>query len=598
MSFATRLTHLAAALLLLAIAAPAAAEGSDRSTGWAKAWADRVIGGGVAEGRASGAVVAVVENGGIVALEGYGVADRPGGRPVDPAATRFQIASVSKTFTGALLGFAVDDGRIRSLDEPANRYLRRARLREAVTLRQLVTHSAGFEERGFAYFTQGKTTIPASAAYIRRAIPETVRPPGSRIVYANIDPALIGVALEDVSGRPLRDEMQTRLFGPLGMTSSRLSYDATAHPDLVRPYSDGQLRAKSFNAPFFAPTGSVETTGRDMATYLNAMLGYRPDVIDRGDLHRLFQPLARNHPDLDPLGVFWYLTRWGPARIAEHAGGIGPAGAWVILAPDARVGVFVAWAGGAPSFDYGLIHDSFLTAALGSPPKPEFLKPAPNPAGITGRYWDERRPQTIAETVFGLPAVKTVTERDGALWIDRKGPYRPISPTTFVLDAPVGRLGDTVVFGQGELIQRASYAPRVSGLADPGVQAQIVHTALLLSGLLGLLLAAIGPGVRRPLGLAGAIAAAAVPVTLYLALGGPGFIQEMQDGSRLRFFVLAISTLILGATGLSLVLSAIMRRAFDRMRWFSRIGAIVGGLAMMAASVILIAWNVLKIPGL
>ena len=599
MTFATFLRRATLGLIVLAlVTAPALARTHSRAADWAQVWADGVVGRGVAEGRASGAVVTVVEDGRVVALRGYGVADRPGGQPVDPAVTRFQIASVSKTFTGALLAFAVADGRIRGLDDPANLYLRRTQLREAVTLRQLVTHSAGFEERGFAYFAHGRTAIPASAAYVARAMPETVRPPGSRIVYSNIDPALVGVLLEDVSGRTVRDEMQKRLFAPLGMTASELNYAPAGHPDLVRAYADGQLRRGSSNAPYFAPTGSVETTGRDMAAYLNAMLGFRPDVLSPEELAQLFRPLARNHPDLDPLGVFWYLTRWGPHRISEHAGGVGPAGAWVILAPNARIGVFVAWAGGAPPFEYGLIHDSFLTAALGSPPMPPFLDPAPDPTRFVGRYLDERRPQTNAETVFGLPAVKSVSARDGALWIDGKGPYRAVSQATFVLDAPPGRSGDTIVFGQDELIQRTSYSPRVAGLSDPGVQARILYVALALSGALGLLLAAIGPGFRRLLGLLGALGAVAIPMSLYVTFGGPGFIQEMQDGSRLRFFVLATGTVALGLAGALLLPMAILGRASSRGELAWRIAALAGGLAMAAAAVILVGWNVLRIPNL
>lgn len=583
----------------------ALAQSHVRSDNWAISWADSVIGQGVADGRASAASVAIVAGGKVVALKGYGVVDGPGSRAVDPARDQFQIASVTKTFTGALLAQLVGQGRIASLDGPAQAYMRRAKLPvwggKSITLRQLVTHSAGFEERGVSYFAHGRTSVPASEDYIARAMPELVREPGSLIVYANIDPALVGVAIEDITGGTLKSEMAARLFAPLGMERTGLVYDQRGLTNLVSGYAGDHEIPKSFNAPFFAPTGSVETTAADMAIYLNAMLGHRPDVLSPASLDLLRQPLARNHRALDAVGVYWFLTRWGEADIVEHAGGLSGVGAWAILVPGSDIGMFVAWAGGSPTFDYGLIHDSFLEASLGdAEAAPEPGVPADFSRHV-GRYWDERRPHTTSEMIFGLDAVREVTASAAGLWIGGQGPYVETEPGVFRRIAAPGRLGDTVVFDNGKLIQRTGYARRVGGWNDPTVQTFILHMALGLA-ITGFL-SVIWPAQRlKWVATATTAAAIVVPVALYAPGFGGGFIAEMQAGSHFRFHVIAASTMVLAAGGAGL-LGAITIRAFSDRRAlarapFSAAHALLVGAGSSLAALVLIGWDVFNLPRL
>jgi hypothetical protein len=52
------------------------------------------------------------------------------------------------------------------------------------------------------------------------------------------------------------------------------------------------------------------------------MLGERPEVLSSAAVARLTLPLFRNDPALQPLGMFWFLTRWRPTRVVEHSGGL------------------------------------------------------------------------------------------------------------------------------------------------------------------------------------------------------------------------------------------------------------------------------------
>ncbi len=311
------------------------------------AWAAHVVGNGIAQGRSANAVVTVVRGGKVLLNRGYGAADRPRGRAVDPNADQFLLASISKTFTAAAIAQLVEQGRIASLDDPANKYLKRVRLPSRdgkdVTLRELLTHSAGFEERGYGFARHGVTGIPASGDFVRSAVPALVRTPGTRIVYANIDPPILGMVIEDITGRTLQAYLAQHVFAPLGMRHTVLNYAADGGPSLVQEWSAAGFAPRVLNAPFFAPTGSVQTTGADMAVYMAAMFGAAPRVLTPSMIARLWTPLMRNDAALTPArhGVVPAAMERRRRRRARRR----IFGLCVVAHPDpcAEDGLFIAW---------------------------------------------------------------------------------------------------------------------------------------------------------------------------------------------------------------------------------------------------------------
>lgn len=382
----------AALLLFLGLSSPASAQLDPAS---AAAWADAQFGKPVAEGRASAATVAIVKGGKVLLVRDYGYGDRANKSPIAPPRNRFIIASTTKTFTATAIALLVQDGRIASLDDPANKYLKRLKLPDAfgraVTIRQLLTHSAGYEERGFGVGAAGDRTAPASADYVRAHLPAIVRTPGSRIVYANIDPAILGMVVEDITGMTMRDFLAKRLLAPLGMKDTELAYSTDTTARLVRPYTGIHAAPWDINAPFFAPTGSIHTTAADMAAYMNAQLGHAPGVLLPQTVARLHTPLARNAPSLDPLAMAFFVSQWNGAKIVGHAGAFSGFSTDMYLIPGSDIGVFYTWAGspepgkGEP-LDYGKLQASFLTLALGKFQPPAPLATQPDPSTFYGRY--------------------------------------------------------------------------------------------------------------------------------------------------------------------------------------------------------------------
>lgn len=176
-------------------------------------------------GSVPGAAVLVLEDGVPVFRRAYGLADLERRTPVT-AATDFRLASMTKQFTAAAILLLAQDRRL-TLDDPVRRWLPSLPpAAEPVTLRQLLTHTAGLIDY--------EDLIPADAtrqvhdadvlAMLEREN-RTYFPPGSRYRYSDTGYALLALVVERASGRDFASFLRARIFIPLGMYSS-LAYQA------------------------------------------------------------------------------------------------------------------------------------------------------------------------------------------------------------------------------------------------------------------------------------------------------------------------------------------------------------------------------------
>lgn len=537
----------------------AAAPDSGSPADW-EAWAERALGARIAAGAADSATIAIVLPDAPPIVRVWGHRDLERRQPTE-SSDRFLIASVTKVFTASLIARLVREGRIGSLDDPANRYLKRIQLpsrggRE-ITLRQLLTHSAGFEERGYGMARAEGVPIRASAEEIASRMPKLVRRPGDAIVYANIDPPLLGVLVEDLTGRSYRDLLAAQVFAPLGMRSTDVNYAVDLGTQVVRagmPDGRGGRRPQPVhaNAPFFAPTGSVQTTAADMVTFLAAQLGKRPDVLDPVALALLHTPLARNAPGLGALAMAFFVDRWNGVQVIGHPGLFSGYNANLVLVPERGVGLFVAWAGapdpGVPPLDLNAFRDAFLVQLLGPYRAAPALANPPDATALSGRYWRERRPQTNAEALVAAPAVFDLRgNADGTLGFGSERMV-PIGPGLYQQVGDGQRLPRMLSIRGDEIRLQADVARRVSGLADPLVRLKVAGVALviLVSGLAVPWYARGAPRLAAPLL---ALAALLLPVLVQgPSPSGLDLEGEIVAGVPWRLGGLAlVSWLILGA---------------------------------------------------
>ncbi len=176
----------------------------------------------VAEVRAKAPVpsisVAIVVGGELAYAEAFGLADLEPARPATPA-TRYDIGSVSKQFTAAAVMLMVQDGKL-SLDDKVSRYFPKLAGAETVTIRQLLSHTAGYREYWQGHSDEMRSAIAPQALVDRWGAQPLAFAPGSTWDYSNTNYMIAGRIVETVAGQPLIQLLTERVFKPLGMTSA------------------------------------------------------------------------------------------------------------------------------------------------------------------------------------------------------------------------------------------------------------------------------------------------------------------------------------------------------------------------------------------
>ena len=222
-----------------------------------------------------GAVVTVVKEGQLLTARGFGYADREKRTPVDPDRTLFRPGSVSKLVTWTAAMQLVEQGKL-DLDKDINTYLD-FKIPDydgqPITLRQIMTHTAGFEEAVKDIIFSDPAHLLPLGDYLKRWTPKRVFAPGTTPAYSNWATALTGYMIERVSGESFDDYCDKHIFAPLGMTNStmRQPLPAALAGQMASGYKPGQEAGK-FEIIGPAPAGSLSSTGTDMAKFMLAHL--------------------------------------------------------------------------------------------------------------------------------------------------------------------------------------------------------------------------------------------------------------------------------------------------------------------------------------
>ncbi len=209
-------------------------------------------------------------------LRAYGEASVELGAPHSPDHA-FMIGSVSKQFTAAALLLLAEDGAL-DLDAPVRRYLPEFR-HEAVTLHQLLTHTAGvLDVYSLPRFGASEGRSGEFAAVVADlSAAELAFPPGTGYAYSNGGYTLAAAVIERVSGMPYGEFVARRIFEPLGMHASGDHRPAPAIRGRVPGYDPWGARELT-PAPAVAPayligSGSLWATAADLLTWAAALHG-------------------------------------------------------------------------------------------------------------------------------------------------------------------------------------------------------------------------------------------------------------------------------------------------------------------------------------
>lgn len=227
----------------------------------------------------AGALAVVVRDEAVIFEKGYGVADVVSQRSMSPNSTLIRPGSITKLFTFTAVMQLVEQRRL-DLNRDVNAYLDfkiPATFPQPVTLRNLLTHTAGFEESIKNVFVLDASQLRPLREYVRNNLPRRVEPPGAVVAYSNYGAALAGYVVERVSGQPYDEYIRQHILTPLKMSRTTLQQPlpATLEGDMAKGYLRASSRAPgAFELIGAAPAGAMTTTAAELAHFAIAHLHY------------------------------------------------------------------------------------------------------------------------------------------------------------------------------------------------------------------------------------------------------------------------------------------------------------------------------------
>ena len=314
------------------------------------AWLDGLFPYGLAKNNLAAAVVVVVKDGQILVSRGYGYADIAANKKVDPATTLFRPGSISKTFLWTAVMQLVEQGKL-NLDADVNQYLDftiAPRDGKPITMRDLMTHTPGFEETLKNLFSHDGQLPMSNEAWLKEWVPERVFAPGEVSAYSNYGAALAGYIVQRVSGQPFDEYIEQHIYQPLGMQHAtfRQPLPANLKGDMAKSYVSASTPPKSFEMVVSDPAGGMSVSGEDMARFMIAQLQngtYNNMQILRPETAKAMHDFTHySVPGLMPMALgFYHMDRNGQTIIG-HGGDTELFHSAMMLFLQQNVGIFVS----------------------------------------------------------------------------------------------------------------------------------------------------------------------------------------------------------------------------------------------------------------
>lgn len=316
-------------------------------------WLDGYMPYALETGEIAGAVVSIVKDGEILTSRGFGFADLETRRPMDGEETMIRPGSISKLFTWTAVMQQVEQGNI-DLDEDINTYLDfeiESPFDKPITVRNLMTHTAGFEEVVRDLILTDPEKAPTLEAYLKAYVPPRIFAPGTTPAYSNYATALAGYIVSRVSGMSFEDYIQTNIFDRLDMDSSTFVQPLPAKYEgrMSSGYADGaNPEAGEYELVPPGPAGSLASTASDMAKFMIAHLNEGGPLLEPATSKQMMTPQMDITPPLNTMALGFYKQDFNNLRSRGHGGDTMFFHSDLYLLLDEDVGLFVSMNSSSP----------------------------------------------------------------------------------------------------------------------------------------------------------------------------------------------------------------------------------------------------------
>ncbi|CAA9305058.1 MAG: Beta-lactamase class C-like and penicillin binding proteins (PBPs) superfamily [uncultured Gemmatimonadetes bacterium] len=408
----------------------------------------------VADRRSAGVVVGLLAPDGSTRILAWG--DPGPGQPPLNEASVFEIGSVTKVFTAALLSDMVQRGEV-ALDDPVQKYLPAGvamptRGGKQITLAMLSDQTSGLP-RLPANLRPADASNPYADYTVQRLYEflsgyRLPRDPGARYEYSNLGVGLLGHVLALRAGKSYEDLVRERIWNPLGMSSTAITLTSPLRARLALGHGPGGAVVPNWDLPTLAGAGAIRSTAVDMLKFLAAQLHPERGPLEKAMALTHLERASAGGAEMG-IGLGWHLRHREGDDVVWHNGGTGGYRSFAGFRPATGAAVVVLTnSGGAGADDIGfhLLNPAFpLTPAPA--PRKEYTA-IPLAAQVLEHY---------VGTYELAPQFRIVVTREGdALFAQATGQGKhriwPYAETEFFLrevDAQIGFVRDT----QGKVVR-------------------------------------------------------------------------------------------------------------------------------------------------
>jgi CubicO group peptidase (beta-lactamase class C family) len=267
-----------------------------------------------------GVSIAVVRNGEVVKVQGYGLSNVELNVAATPE-TIYQSGSLGKQFTATLVMMLVEEGKLK-LGESIRTYMPEAPATwQGITVRHLLTHTAGVSSALYQDLDMRQDYTEEELFKRITAFPLDFQP-GESWSYSNCGYMTLGFLVHKVTGRFYGDLLREKIFEPLGMTTTRIISEADIVPNRAAGYRfvDGKLKNQEWVSPSLNTTadGSLYLTVLDLAKWDAAL--YTEKLLKKASLDMMWTPVKLNDGKTAPYGFGWFLGSTNGHRLILHGG--------------------------------------------------------------------------------------------------------------------------------------------------------------------------------------------------------------------------------------------------------------------------------------
>lgn len=460
----------------------------------AQAWLEATLAEQLSINDVVGAAAAMVRDGEIIASVGVGLSDRDQAVAVDPSLSLFRLGSISKTVTAAAVLQLVERGEL-NLDQSIDEYVAfdtSWAIERPITLRHLLTHTAGFSDVYRQLFTLDKADNPDLADYVYTLRPSILFEPGSISAYSNYGISLAGYIVELTSGLAFSDYVQQNIFEPLGMTSASMAQPLVIEDGYHWPLgysSSGTVIQFEYigGNPAGALSATVEDYARFMAMILNEGEYRGVRILQSESVREMLRPQG-----MDPgsrasgqgFALTWFVSGAAQGELTlTHGGDTMMFHSLAKVFPGQNLAMVVT-----QNTEHGSVAPAVLSAfeSLIELPQAPILREVPDATDnqrVAGEYFNSRYSgHGILSLSKLLQAGRSVVALpDGGIRIGKHNEYRRVAPRSY---QQVDRPDRRVTFfedSRGRIVQSSNGLRPLSVFETMGfVASQLAVTGLVL----------------------------------------------------------------------------------------------------------------------